>query len=100
MHHPNLGGRDGGVKWSDSSGKAINVLNPYFMTKLNIHAQSTQNPFANISSRIYFSYLLIVITEQRESEEEEGEKRQGRNRGGEGGVTKILHHFVAHFKLI
>lgn len=44
------------------------------MTKLNIHAQSTQNPFANISSRIYFSYLLIVITQKREWEEVEGEK--------------------------
>lgn len=52
------------VKRSDSSGKAINALNPYFMTKLNIHAQSTKNPFANISSRVYFSYLLIVITEK------------------------------------
>lgn len=29
------------------------------MTKLNIHAQSIQNPFANISSRMYFSYWLI-----------------------------------------
>lgn len=61
------------------------------MTKLNIHAQSTQNPFANISSRIYFSYLLIVITEKkRESEEVEGGKRQRSHQGGEGGVTKIL----------
>lgn len=62
------------------------------MTKLNIHAQSTQNPFANISSRIYFSYLLIVITEKREREwgrgrrGEEAEERSGR--GGEEGVTK------------
>lgn len=79
------GGEGEEVKWSDSGGKAINVLNPYFMTKLNIHAQSTQNPFANISSRIYFSYLLIVITEKRESEEREGEGERRAERGG----TKI-----------
>lgn len=62
------------------------------MTKLNIHAQSTQNPFANISSKIYFSYLLIVITEKREweSRREEAEKPSGGGgAGGGGGVTKI-----------
>lgn len=58
------------------------------MTELNIHAQSTQNPFANIASKIYFSYLPIVITEEWENEEVEGERKQ-RSQGGEGRVTKI-----------
>lgn len=46
------------------------------MTKLNIHAQSIQNPFANISSRIYFSYWLIVkgIKKKKKPEKVEGEE--------------------------
>lgn len=44
------------------------------MTKLNIHAQSIQNPFANISSRIYFSYWLL----------EKGKKGKKKTRGGSG----------------
>lgn len=60
------------------------------MTKLNIHAQSTQNPFANISSRIYFSYLLIVITQKRGSVEMEGEKRQRSQLGQEGGSIPAI----------
>lgn len=74
-----------GVKSSDSSGKTINVLNPCFMSKLNIHAQSTQNPFANISSRIYFSYLLIVIIQKRKAERVDGQKRQRPRLVGVGG---------------
>jgi len=75
-----------GVKWSDSGEKNINILNPCFMTKLNIYAQSTQNSFANISYRIFFSYLLIVITHKhrrrgrgsRRTEQPENRERRER----------------------
>lgn len=71
-----------GVKRSDSNGKAIYALNPYFMTKSNINAQSTQNPFANISSRIYFSYLLIFITGKKLGSRMRGEAEPpGREEG-------------------
>lgn len=51
------------------------------MTKLNIHAQSIQNPFANISSRIYFSYWLL---EKGKKGKKKNPRRKWKERGGRG----------------
>lgn len=80
------------MEWNDSSGKAINVLNPYVVDKLNIHAQSTQNSFANIFSRIYFSYLLIVVKQNREIEEDAGGEDKNRSHY----LLHILNQFKAN----
>lgn len=61
------------------------------MTKLNIHAQSIQNPFANISSRIYFSYGLTVKGIKKNKLRKLKDRRQVVGVAtGEGGCP--LHH--------
>lgn len=67
------------------------------MSKLNIHAQSIQNPFANISSRIYFSYWLIEKGKKKKNNpRRKWKERGGRGRWGGGGGPDVLSiHFKA-----
>lgn len=71
----------------------MKVRNPCFMTKWNINAQSSPNPIASTSSRIYFSYLLIVITAGW------GDMWEGRWEGGRGKSLKSRPSFCSSFQI-